>query len=462
MLLRVFQERVYVSAMYLALQQHADELDKGVSLSSTTSCLSSFRISASDIAYFLLGKASFATLSDDGVFRLARATAADDHAWAAHYTNELFANDAFFSQLPALLRNGFAGQPLVEKLFNETTQVWRAPQANDRETSHAIVCHGLFCALLVAAAAELDLNASLPAASAQDVAHKLGLPAPVAATLLQHLESMGLVALAPGSVAFTADGTACFRVQRALCGLEYYARFGRHARRIMETSQSGPMLEFGMAFFDAHKKIERFHGTYGAFLLLLGGGLNARLCAALPERMQGFARIVDVGGGQGDFLAAFLKTHPHMHGTLFDLPETVQRAQDTNPAFAGGGERVSFVGGDFFDAATYPRAVAGGGATLYNLKFVLHDWSLADQVRILKGIRANMQPQDRVCVREILKRDRDVRCATYVWHTMVSYGEARVSTLEDYKSVAAQATLTLDTITPESEFFIQSLLFKAE
>ena len=30
--------------------------------------------------------------------------------------------------------------------------------------------------------------------------------------------------------------------------------------------------------------------------------------------------MVDVGGGMGSFLAALLGAHPHLHGTLVDLP----------------------------------------------------------------------------------------------------------------------------------------------
>jgi tRNA A58 N-methylase Trm61 len=41
---------------------------------------------------------------------------------------------------------------------------------------------------------------------------------------------------------------------------------------------------------------------------------------------DGLRTVVDVGGGTGAMLAALLRRHPHLHGTLVDLPGTVARA----------------------------------------------------------------------------------------------------------------------------------------
>ena len=45
--------------------------------------------------------------------------------------------------------------------------------------------------------------------------------------------------------------------------------------------------------------------------------------------------LVDVGGGRGELLAAFLKAHPGMRGVLFDLPQALAGADD----HLGGGGR---------------------------------------------------------------------------------------------------------------------------
>ena len=50
----------------------------------------------------------------------------------------------------------------------------------------------------------------------------------------------------------------------------------------------------------------------------------------------GFDTVVDVGGGQGAFLAALLAEHPGTQGVLFDQPQVVEAAE---PVLAGGWRR---------------------------------------------------------------------------------------------------------------------------
>jgi hypothetical protein len=59
-----------------------------------------------------------------------------------------------------------------------------------------------------------------------------------------------------------------------------------------------------------------------------------------------FHSIVDVGGGQGGFLAEVIKAYPSIKGTLYDRPEVVRE-----PAYltaSGLSNRVEIVGGEFF------------------------------------------------------------------------------------------------------------------
>jgi hypothetical protein len=94
-----------------------------------------------------------------------------------------------------------------------------------------------------------------------------------------------------------------------------------------------------------------------------------------------YARIVDVGGGQGEFLRTVLAANPSATGILFDLPSVVESV----PA-DGHHDRITRVGGDFF--ASVPS-----GGDLYVLKWVIHDWSDADCARILRNCRVAM-PDD--------------------------------------------------------------------
>ncbi|MEA2510961.1 MAG: hypothetical protein QOF01_4462 [Thermomicrobiales bacterium] len=95
-----------------------------------------------------------------------------------------------------------------------------------------------------------------------------------------------------------------------------------------------------------------------------------------------FAKIVDVAGGNGAFVAAILAKYPGVRGVLFDQPHVVAGAA---PLLEGSGvaDRCEVVGGSFFDAVP-----AGGNA--YILKSILHDWEDESCVRILRICRQAM------------------------------------------------------------------------
>jgi hypothetical protein len=95
-----------------------------------------------------------------------------------------------------------------------------------------------------------------------------------------------------------------------------------------------------------------------------------------------FGRVVDVGGGNGAFLAAILARYPTARGVLFDQPHVVSGAGPILKA-AGVADRCQVVGGSFFE--TVP---AGGDA--YILKAILHDWEDEPCLQILQTCRRAM------------------------------------------------------------------------
>jgi hypothetical protein len=102
-----------------------------------------------------------------------------------------------------------------------------------------------------------------------------------------------------------------------------------------------------------------------------------------------FRKMVDVGGGQGGFLAAVLNAYPSARGTLYDRDAVVEQ-----PAYlttAGLINRCEVVAGDFFESVP-----SGGDA--YILKRILHDWNDESSVRILRTCRNAMDAKARILV----------------------------------------------------------------
>lgn len=95
-----------------------------------------------------------------------------------------------------------------------------------------------------------------------------------------------------------------------------------------------------------------------------------------------FRRIVDVGGGHGELLAAILRASPESRGVLFDLPHAIPGAR-RHLEEAGVAGRCETVAGDFFESVP-----TGGDA--YILKTVIHDWPDDAAARILATCRRAM------------------------------------------------------------------------
>ena len=125
--------------------------------------------------------------------------------------------------------------------------------------------------------------------------------------------------------------------------------------------------------------------------------LTAPIAAAFAERVDfdSSARIVDIGGGQGELLVGLLSRHSQTTGRVFDLAHAADAAK-RRFAERGLTARASFVAGDFF-------AAVPGDTDVYLLKSVLHDWDDHDALRILRNVANVMSQSARLFVIERLR-----------------------------------------------------------
>jgi hypothetical protein len=112
--------------------------------------------------------------------------------------------------------------------------------------------------------------------------------------------------------------------------------------------------------------------------------------AAQAFDFAGVSRIVDVAGGHGGMLASILKEHPHLRGTLFDLPRVVNGAS-ASLALEGLADRCEVVAGDMFDSVP-------AGGDLYLLSRVIHDWDDARALKLLQVCRRAMSREARLLI----------------------------------------------------------------
>jgi hypothetical protein len=113
--------------------------------------------------------------------------------------------------------------------------------------------------------------------------------------------------------------------------------------------------------------------------------------ASLPE-VASAASVLDVCGGDGALLYLVLKSHPHLRGSLLELPEAAAIARDRFQE-SGLASRVSVHAGDVFSGV--PQ-----GHDVCLLCWVLHDWSDPEALRILESCVAATPPDGRIIVLE--------------------------------------------------------------
>jgi hypothetical protein len=177
------------------------------------------------------------------------------------------------------------------------------------------------------------------------------------------------------------------------------------------------------------------------------GDFTSQIATAVAKcyDFSGFHRVVDVGGGNGALLAGILTAHPSLKGTLFDLPQVVERARPRLREL-GFADRCEVVAGDFF-------AEVPGGADAYLLKHVIHDWADERAAAILKNCRTAMRPATKLLTVEgvypphIDQSEASRGAAANDVNMLVCTGGRQRSEAE-FRSLYALAGFTLSRIIP--------------
>lgn len=124
-----------------------------------------------------------------------------------------------------------------------------------------------------------------------------------------------------------------------------------------------------------------------------GPGLEpSHVLDVYPWDAIGEGTVVDVGGGYGAFSIALAERFTSIRCIVQDRKEVVEEAQGKIPSNIKG--RVLFHEHDFF------KDQPGLEIDVFFLRWILHDWSDAYAVRILKALIPALKPGSRVLVNE--------------------------------------------------------------
>ncbi len=155
---------------------------------------------------------------------------------------------------------------------------------------------------------------------------------------------------------------------------------------------------------------------------------------------SGVGHVVDVGGGTGMLLAAVLRAHRGVGGTLVDLPRTVARAAPVFEA-AGVADRAATSGQSFFDPLP-------AGADVYLLKSVLCDWPDREARAILARCADAARPHGRVVILNGVSPDEDGPADPNLLMMVLVGGRER--TLTEFRALAGAAGLEITSATRQA------------
>ena len=154
--------------------------------------------------------------------------------------------------------------------------------------------------------------------------------------------------------------------------------------------------------------------------------------------------VTDVGGGTGALLAAMLRAHPGLQGTLADAPSVVERAR-----------RREFLSGELavrtrFEACDFFRAIASGSRA-YVMKNIIHAWNDTEATAILRNCRRAL-PDDGalVLIEYCLGDDNAPSLGKTIDLVMMTITGGKERTIEEHRALLASAGFQLNRAIPVS------------
>lgn len=337
-----------------------------------------------------------------------------------------------------------------------TERMAKRPEAGAPSTDESLIrlLSGAWATQAVATAARLgipDLLAQGPR-EAREAAIELELDAGATYRLMRALASLGVLERrVDGRFANTAVGE---RLRGEVPGTfrdafiaETDSVHWRSWEKVAEAVRTGlaqPREVFGLAAFDYYTQNLAEGEQFGKAMRNISRFAAAAVLDAYD--FSGVRTVMDVGGGSGSLALAVLEKHPAMKGAIFDLAYIEPQAKHAIQA-AGAASRCRFESGDFFQAV--PE-----GADLQMLKFILHDWTDEECVRILRCCRESLEPGGRLLVVEMLVPEEiGPAFVSLMDLNMLVVTGGRERTAKEYEKVLSDAGFEMTRVIPTKSPF---------
>ncbi len=166
-----------------------------------------------------------------------------------------------------------------------------------------------------------------------------------------------------------------------------------------------------------------------------------------------YRHVLDVGGGPGTYAIAFLKAHPGMKATLFDLPDVIAIARE-QVAAAGLLERFSFLPGN------YDTDSLGTGYDLVFVSNIIHSLGEERNRALARKCHAALAPGGTLVIKDFLvdeERTGPSFSLIFALHMLIHAGEGdtyTASQVADWTRAAGFGEGRLISITPQTRLWV--------
>jgi demethylspheroidene O-methyltransferase len=260
------------------------------------------------------------------------------------------------------------------------------------------------------------------------LAESLRLPLDTTQTLLGAGAALGLVdRVGPGRYGLGAQGAALIGNAGLIEMIEHhehlYADLADSVALLRRCGRPGDLAAYWPYATSNAPRATGLAGVsaYSALMSATQPTVAADLLHAYPLRRH--RRLMDVGGGEGAFLAAVAAQNPNLNLMLFDLPAVATRARAKLLA-DGLRSRVEILEGDFLTDPLPP------GADLITLIRILHDHDDAGVATILRAARAALPTDGALLIAEPMSGapTADPVCDVYFAFYLLAMGRGRART----------------------------------
>ncbi|GKB72155.1 caffeic acid 3-O-methyltransferase [Tanacetum coccineum] len=184
---------------------------------------------------------------------------------------------------------------------------------------------------------------------------------------------------------------------------------------------------YGMSPFEYNGRDEKFNKVFNSGMFN-HSTMVMKIVLDLYDGFDGLTTLVDVGGGTGASLKMIISRHTLLKGINFDLPHVIEEAI-TYPG-------IEHVGGDMFESVPKADAIL--------LKWILHDWSDAHCLKILKNCYKALPENGKVIVTEFvlpetLDTARETQIVLNADMVMLAHAGGKERTAKEFEALAMGA-----------------------